>query len=53
VFTQSGTADYRLRVSLLSIPVGEAHLTVRNGPADEARFSGHILSRVACVSRTR
>ena len=29
VFTQSGTADYRLRVSLLSIPVGEAHLTVR------------------------
>ena len=32
VFTQSGTADYRLRVSLLSIPVGEAHLTVRKRP---------------------
>jgi Protein of unknown function (DUF3833) len=32
VFTQSGTADYRLRVSLLTIPVGEAHLTVRKRP---------------------
>lgn len=32
VFTQSGTADYRLRVSLLSIPVGEAQLTVRKRP---------------------
>jgi hypothetical protein len=32
VFTQSGTADYRLRVSFLSIPVGEAHLTVRKRP---------------------
>jgi Protein of unknown function (DUF3833) len=32
VFTHSGTADYRLRVSLLSIPVGEAHLTVRKRP---------------------
>jgi hypothetical protein len=32
VFTHSGTGDYRLRVSLLSIPVGEAHLTVRKRP---------------------
>jgi hypothetical protein len=32
VFTQAWTADYRLRVSLLSIPVGEAHLTVRKRP---------------------
>ena len=32
VFTQSGTADYRLRVSLLFIPVGEAHLAVRKLP---------------------
>ena len=32
VFTHSRTADYRLRVSLLSIPVGEAHLTVRKRP---------------------
>jgi hypothetical protein len=33
VFTTSGTADYRLRVSFLSIPVGEAHLTVRKRPS--------------------
>jgi hypothetical protein len=32
VFTQSGTADYRLNVSLLLIPIGEAHLTVRKQP---------------------
>ena len=32
LFTQPGTADYRLGVSLLSIPVGEAHLTVRKRP---------------------
>jgi hypothetical protein len=32
VFTQSGTAEYRLRVSLMSIPVGEAKLTVRKRP---------------------
>ncbi|WOJ91689.1 DUF3833 family protein (plasmid) [Methylocapsa polymorpha] len=32
VFTQSGTADYRLSVSLLFIPVGEAHLAVRKLP---------------------
>jgi hypothetical protein len=32
VFTKSGTADYRLRVSFLSIPVGEAHLIVRKRP---------------------
>lgn len=32
VFTQSGMADYRLSVSLLLIPVGEAHLTVRKQP---------------------
>lgn len=28
-FTQPGTADYRVRVSLLFVPVAEAHLTVR------------------------
>jgi hypothetical protein len=32
VFTQAWTGDYRLRVSLLSIPIGEAHLTVRKRP---------------------
>ncbi|WP_026608433.1 DUF3833 family protein [Methylocapsa acidiphila] len=32
VFMQSGTADYRLSVSLLLIPVGEAHLIVRKQP---------------------
>ena len=32
VFTQSGTADYQVSVSLLSIPVGEAHLAVRKLP---------------------
>jgi Protein of unknown function (DUF3833) len=32
VFTQSGTANYRVGVSLLSIPVGEAHLAVRKLP---------------------
>jgi len=29
VFAQSGTADYQLHVSLLFVPVGDAHLTVR------------------------
>jgi hypothetical protein len=29
IFTQAGTADYQLRVSLLFVPVAEAHLTVR------------------------
>jgi hypothetical protein len=32
VFTQSGTADYWVSVSLLSIPLGEAHLTVQKRP---------------------
>ena len=32
VFTQSGTADYRVAVSILFIPVGEAHLTIRKQP---------------------
>jgi hypothetical protein len=32
VFTQPGTADYQVGVSLLSIPVGEAHLAVRKLP---------------------
>jgi len=32
VFTQSGTADYQLHVSLLFVPVGDAHLTVRKRP---------------------
>lgn len=33
IFTQSGTADYQLRVSLLFVLVGEAHLTVRKRPS--------------------
>ena len=33
VFTQAGTADYQLRVSLLFVLVGEAHLTVRKRPS--------------------
>lgn len=33
IFTQSGAADYRLRVLLAFIPVGEAHLSVRNRPS--------------------
>jgi hypothetical protein len=32
VFTKSGTAEYRLHVSLLFIPIGDAHLTVRKRP---------------------
>ena len=32
VFTQSGTADYQLHVSLLFVPIGDAHLTVRKRP---------------------
>ena len=32
VFTQTGTADYQLHVSLLFVPVGNAHLTVRKPP---------------------
>ncbi|MCI4677393.1 DUF3833 domain-containing protein [Rhodoblastus acidophilus] len=32
VFMQSGTADYRLKVSLGLIPVGQAHLAVRKLP---------------------
>ncbi len=32
VFTQIGTADYQLHVSLLFVPVGDAHLTVRKRP---------------------
>ena len=32
VFTQSGSADHQLHVSLLFVPVGDAHLTVRKRP---------------------
>ena len=32
VFTPTGTADYQLHVSLLFVPVGDAHLTVRKQP---------------------
>jgi Protein of unknown function (DUF3833) len=32
VFTQTGTADYQVHVSLLFVPVGDAHLTVRKRP---------------------
>ncbi|WP_171015240.1 DUF3833 family protein [Methylocystis sp. B8] len=32
LFTQPGTATYSLRVSLLFIPMGEAHLTIRKQP---------------------
>lgn len=32
VFTQSGTADYRLSLSLGFIPVGQAHLAIRKLP---------------------